>query len=161
MARELDITLRGGPEARRRFRALQLALTDLRPFWPLVVPVVTGWWRRQFQTEGAYAGIPWPALAAKTLARKLAGGGRSQILQDTGQLLRAASNPRRHATPSMLTLTIDDSGPAHGPVLQYHQTGDGVPKRPVVFGDPLPPLARAELNAAADVYVRGLLSRLG
>lgn len=114
----------------------------------------------QFETEGAFAGRPWAPLALSTVAQKQRLGLRPEILQATGQLKRAASKPRREATASSLTLTIEDAGPEHGPVLQYHQEGDGVPKRPLVFGSPLPPLAEQELEAAADRYVSDLLRRL-
>lgn len=154
-----NIHIHGDHEADDQIKRAALFLSDLRPFWPLVVPLVTSWWRRQFESEGSFGGSPWPALAAATVERKQSLGLRHEILQATGQAKRAASQPERFATPTSLTLAIDDSGPAHGNVLQYHQEGDGVPKRPLVFGDPLPVAAHAELNAAADRYVRDLFGR--
>lgn len=115
--------------------------------------------RRQFETEGSFGGSPWPALSSAYAARKASLGLRHEILQATGQLKQAASRPTRFATPLSLTLVIDDSGEKHGPVLQFHQEGDGVPKRPLVFGDPLPIAAHAELELAADRYVRDLFAR--
>lgn len=160
MADGFHIRVTGDDEAQKRIERLALHLSDLRGFWPLLVPVVTSWWKRQFDTEGGFAGNPWQALSPVTVDAKAALGLRPEILQATGQLKQAASRPERSVTPVSLTLTIDDSGPAHGPVLGYHQEGDGVPQRPLVFGDPLPPAASAELQAAADTYVRDLLARL-
>lgn len=146
-------------DADRQIRLLAVGLTDLRPFWPRVVPLATGWWKRQFDTEGAFGGRPWSPLAASTVARKVALGRRTSILQETGQLRRAASQPERKASPRSLVLTIDDAGPEHGPVLQYHQEGEGVPERPLVFGSPLPPSAAMELEREAEAYVRDLIGR--
>jgi hypothetical protein len=71
------------------------------------------------------------------------------ILVATGDMKRAASAPRACVTPTSLTLTIDD------PKLQYHQDGtDRMPARPLVFGDPLPPEARAELDRSPRVRDR-------
>lgn len=144
-----------GEDADRRIRTLALFLTDLRPFWPKVVPLVTGWWRRQFETEGAFAGQPWPRLTpayAAIKARLYPGRG---ILYREGDLYRAATNPRRVQTPSSLTLTIED------PKISYHQEGEGnLPKRPFVFGDPLPMIAEHELQQEADAFVRDLLRRV-
>lgn len=155
------VRVSGDDEAERRIQALALHLSDLRNFWPLVVPVFTSWMRRQFDSEGEFGGQRWQALAPATVDRKRALGQRLSILQATGQLKQAASKPQRRATPRSLVLTIDDSGPAHGPILQYHQKGtDRMPARPLVFGSPLPTEAQAELQAVADRYVHGLLSRL-
>lgn len=147
-------------DAERDIRIISTALSDLRPFWPLVVPLVTGWWKRQFSSEGGFAGFRWQPLSPAYAAWKASRYPGRGILHATGQTKSAASRPRRHATPRSLTLEIDDSGPAHGPVLQYHQTGDGVPRRPLVFGDPLPAIAAAELDRAAETYIRDLLTRL-
>ncbi len=147
-------------DARRRIRILSAALNDLRPFWPIVARLVRGWWKLQFETEGEFAGQRWRPLSpayAVWKARHHPGRG---ILEATGQLKQAASRPQRFQTPTTLTMTIDDAGPAHGPVLQYHQFGDGVPQRPLVFGDPLPPLAAVQLQDAADDYIRDLLRRV-
>lgn len=142
----------------RRLEQLALFMQDLRPFWPLVVPLVTGWWRRQFQTEGSFGGAPWAPLALRYAASKAVRHPGKGILEATGDLRRAASDPLRAQTPLSLTLTIED------PKLQYHQQEDGpvanLPRRPLVFGDPLPPLAQAELDEAAETYVRDLLHRL-
>lgn len=146
-------------EARRRTQIIATALNDLRPFWPITVRLVRGWWKHQFETEGAFAGSPWPPLSPAYAAMKARRHPGRGILHATGQMRRAADKPTRYATPHSLTLVIDDSGPEHGPVLQYHQAGDGVPHRPLVFGDPLPARARAELEDAARGYLEDILRR--
>lgn len=145
----------------KRVERLALFMQDLLPFWPLVVPIATSWWKRMFDTEGAFAGTPWEPLAPATVDAKARLGLRAEILQATGQLKQAASSPTRAATPTTLTLMIDDSGPAHDAILAYHQTGTAtMPARPLIFGSPLPAEAQAELDAAAAVYVRDLLGRV-
>ncbi|RDI73302.1 hypothetical protein Gocc_2902 [Gaiella occulta] len=146
-------------DARRQLRLIEVALSDLRPFWPAVTRLFRGWMRRQFNTEGEFAGQRWQPLSpvyALQKARRYPGRG---ILHASGQLRRAADAPLRTVSPHALTLTIDDAGKEHGPVLQYHQAGDGVPRRPLVFGDPLPPLAAIELEQAAADYVAELFRR--
>jgi hypothetical protein len=158
-----------GHDADRRIEKLALFLSDLRPFWPIVKRLVSGrggWWSRQFETEGAFAGAPWAALNPRYAAIKATMFPGKPILQAAGGIRRAASNPKVSMTPRSLSLTIDDSAEKHGPrgrtgpVLQYHQDGDGVPRRPLVFGDPLPPVAAFELEQAADGFVRDLLGRI-
>lgn len=145
----------GDRDAERRIEQLALFLTDLRPFWPEVARLARSWWKRQFDTQGTFGGHPWAALSptyAQWKARVYPG---KPILQATGAMKRAASNPSRAATPTSLTLTIEDAK------VGYHQEGGGrLPARPLVFGDPLPAAARAELQQAADAYVRDLLNRL-
>lgn len=141
--------------ARRALKLFETALSDLRPFWPLVVILQRGWWKQQFDSEGGFAGARWAPLSAAYALTKRSGRG---ILVDTGQMRDAADSPQRRATPHTLTLTINDAGPAHGPVLQYHQFGtDRMPARPLVFGDPLPATAQIELDQAAEKYVDELL----
>lgn len=141
-------------EADRFYRRVELLLSDLRPFWPLVVPIVTGWWRMQFETEGGFAGRPWAALSPAYAEWKQANFPGKPILQADGALRQAASRPSRLATPHSLTLTIDDEK------LEFHQDGTPrMPARPLVFGDPLPPAAALEVQAAADRYVGDFLRR--
>ena len=149
-----------GSDADRQVRLLELALTDLQPFWRVVTPMVRRWWKAQFDTEGGFAGHAWTPLSPQYAAWKARHYPGKGILQATGQLKQAASRAQSYATPSTLTMIIDDAGPAHGPVLQYHQEGEGVPRRPLVFGDPLPAIAAAELDLAAERYVRDLLGRV-
>lgn len=138
-----------------RLERLAIFMQDLRPFWPLVVPLVTGWWRRQFDTEGEFAGQRWAPLApAYAIAKQKRYPGRG-LLVASGAMRQAVSNPSRAVTPTMLTLTIDDDK------LGYHQTGtDRMPARPLVFGEPLPAQAEAELQDAADSYMADLLRRI-
>lgn len=144
------IEIDGDERAKRDLARLALFMNDLRPFWPLVVPLFIGWMGAQFATEGAFGGQPWAPLKASTLARK--GGGKS-ILIDTGAMRRAASFPSRSVSPRTLTLTIVD------PKIEYHQEGTTkMVARPVIFSD-LPPTAEAELKLAAEGYVRTLVAR--
>ena len=141
-------------EPRRQLQRIGLFLSDLRPFWPLVVPLFIGWMRAQFQSEGAFAGQPWSPLSHRYGIWKHVHYPGKPILQLRGELRHAASSPERHATPRTLTLTIRD------PKLQFHQEGTSeMPARPLVF-EHLPPVALAELELAAGRYVDSLLGRL-
>jgi hypothetical protein len=138
-----------------RISKLAVFMQDLRPFWPLVVPLVTGWWRAQFATEGEFGGERWAPLSPLYAARKAIDHPGKKILEATGAMRRAASNPRRSITPTSLTLTIDSD------VLPYHESGTArMPQRSLVFGDPLPVAARAELDRVAEGFVQDLLRRL-
>lgn len=142
----------GAPE---QLQKLAVFMTDLRTFWPRIVPLVTGWWREQFDTQGGFAGKEWAPLSPDYAARKAVMFPGKPILQATGALKQAASRPSRVQTPVSLTLTIDD------PKLEYLQDGtDRMPARPLVFGEPLPAAAAAELQVAADEYVSDLLGRI-
>ncbi len=149
-----DIRIRVDSEdAERQLRQLALHLSDLRNFWPLVVPIATGWWRKQFLTEGGFGSGGWAPLAASTSERKARLGLRPEILQATGTLKQAASRPTRSATARSLTLTIESE------YLGFHQSGTGsMSARPLIFDD-LPPAAERELKDAGESYVRDLLSR--
>lgn len=154
MAEEWRVTV-DAHDAERRIRRLSLMLSDLRPFWPLVVPVFTGWLRRQFETEGEFAGSRWAPLSPAYAAWKSKVRPGKSLLVFDGTMRRAASNPIRSATPRTLTLSIEDDK------LGYHQEGGtNLPARPLVFGSPLPPMAELELRRAADRYVTDLLRRI-
>lgn len=145
-----------GSEA--RIQRLAVFMTDLRSFWPLLVPLATSWWRRQFETEGEFGGDRWAALSPDYAAAKAIRFPGKKILEATGDMRRAASNPRRAVTPTSMTLTIDD------PKLSYHQQEDGpvanLPRRPLVFGEPLPLAAEHELEQITEHYITDLLRRV-
>lgn len=154
MADGWHISIHGDREVNTRIQQFELLLSDLRPFWPMVVPLFAGWMRQQFDTEGAFAGRPWPRLSPQYALFKSRVRPGKKILQFDGDLRQAVSRPRRQAGPRSLTLTIDD------PKVEYHQEGKGVPARPLVFGSPLPFAAARELDLAAERYVGDFLRRL-
>ena len=149
-----DIRVRvDSDDAERRIRQLALGLSDLRSFWPKVVPLAIGWFREQFESEGRFGSDGWAALAPSTVLYKSLAGLRPQILQATGAMKQAASSPSRQVTARSLTLTIDD------PKIGWHQQGTStMPARPVIFSD-LPGQAERELREAATEYVEDLLRR--
>jgi hypothetical protein len=155
MADGFSTTITGDDEYRRKLAQLELFLADLRGFWPLLVPVFIGWMRDQFKTEGGWGGQQWAPLSpAYAIEKARTHPGRTILIRD-GTLRRAASQPRREATPRTLTLWIDDD------VAGYHQEGtDRMPARPLI-PDPLPVSARLDVDLAASEYVSTLVRRLG
>jgi hypothetical protein len=150
---QLRITTHGFDEADLRIKRVGLLLSDLRSFWPLVVPIFIGWMRSQFASEGTFSGERWSPLSTPYATWKSIHYPGKPILQATGALRRAASMPTRRATPRSLTLTI------HDPKISYHQEGtDKMPARPLIFST-LPPIARRELQLVAERYVREVISR--
>lgn len=141
--------------AQARIDKLAVFMQDLRPFWPLVVPLVTAWWKLQFESEGAFGGEKWAALSPMYEQRKRMLYPGRKILEATGALRRAASSPSRSVTPTTLTLTIDD------PKAEFHQQGTSrMPARPLVFGDPLGAEASRQLQGVADRYIEDLMKRI-
>jgi hypothetical protein len=130
-------------------------MLDLRPFWPLVVPLFVRWMREQFESEGGWGGDPWAPLTPDYAAWKAEHYPGRSILYATGDMRRAASNPERDATPISLSLTIVD------PKIEFHQGGtDKMVARPVIPAE-LPFGADVELTEAANGYVRENLRRFG
>jgi hypothetical protein len=140
-------------DADRRLRQIVTGLSDLRSFWPKVVPLFIGWMRLQFASEGRFGSGGWSPLAPSTVLFKSLTGLRPQILQATGAMLGAASRPSRIVTPRSLTLTIHDEK------IGFHQTGTSrMPARPLIF-ERVPIIAERELEHAATEYVEDLLRR--
>lgn len=130
-------------------------MIDLRPFWPIVVPMFIRWMREQFESEGAWGNDPWAPLTDDYAAYKATRFPGQSILIATGAMRGAASRPHRIATPQSLTLTITD------PKIEFHQGGtDKMVARPVIPAA-LPASALVELGQAANAYVRENLVRFG
>lgn len=163
---EIRIDLEGLDENERALAQLVAATTDLRLFWPRLVPIFVGWMREQFETEGDWADDPWAPLSEPYATRKALKYPGKGILYATGDLRRAASLPRRFVTPETLELVIDDSEMLHGgktarSVGPYHQEGtDTMPARPLI-PEVLPVEAQAQVVEAANEYVDELVQRLG
>lgn len=169
------VEIEGLAETERGLATLLAGLTDLRPFWPLVVPTFIRWMAEQFDSEGEWGGEHWAPLSPDYLARKMQRYPGKPILQASGDLRQAASRPRRRPTPEFLELIIDDSSYAHGgsgprSVAPYHQFGggsqeiggeEGRPPRRELIPDVLPVEAQADLSRLAEGYVTDLARRVG
>lgn len=155
MADGVNIRITGDEEARRKLEQLRLHLEDLRNFWPLLVPIFIGWMGQQFTSEGGWGGQAWAPLSPAYAVWKSQHYPGKSILIREGDLRRAASQPRREATPRTLTLWIDSD------VAGYHQEGGGnLPARPLI-PTPLPASALRDVDQAAETYVSVLVRRLG
>lgn len=155
MTSMIEIELVGFTEAENALRGFASTMLDLRPFWPLVVPMFIRWMGEQFASEGQWGGEEWAPLSADYAVYKAERFPGKSILIRTGALRRAASSPSRIATPSSLTLSIVD------PKIEWMQDGtDKMPARPVI-PDSLPVSAEAELEVAAEGYIGEMLARFG
>jgi hypothetical protein len=163
---KVELLANGFGEEEAKLVRLLAMLTDLRPFWPKVVPLFIAWMREQFGSEGEWGGDPWAPLSEAYNTRKQEMYPGRGILYATGDLRRSASNPQRIATPQMLSLIIDDADKRHGgketrSVAEYHQEGTPtMPARPIIPAV-LPPKARLELEAVAEEWILEMQERLG
>jgi hypothetical protein len=149
---------------RQKLQWLAAQLLDLRPFWPKVVTLAIQWWGQQFATEGAFGGRPWAPLSPAYAAWKAIHYPSRGILYAEGDLRMAVSLPEREATPTSLTLTIPWARIKGQNVdVAWHQEGNtqGMPARPIIFGDPLPPQAALDMDRVMDEYLDELIARAG
>lgn len=147
--------MEGLEDAERSLIRLAGLASDFRPFWGKATSLFISWMRRQFETEGEFAGEKWVELSPGYLAWKLRHYPGKPILQAKGDLRKAASRPERIQTPTSLTLRIID------PKVSWHQEGAGNnPERPILFDD-LPAVAEAELHQAVGEYADDILRRAG
>lgn len=150
-----SVHVTGGDAYNHKLAQLELFLQDLRTFWPLLTPIFIGWMGAQFTSEGGWGGQQWAPLSPTYAIEKArTHPGRTLLIRD-GTLRKAASEPRREATPRTLTLWIDD------PVAAYHQDGtDRMPARPLI-PERLPLSAQRDVDLAAQEYVSTLVRRIG
>lgn len=157
-----DVRVDGLDDAERRTLRLAVMLSDLRWFWPRLVPLFIGWMGRQFATEGRFFGDPWEPLSPAYAAWKASRYPGKSILQAEGKLLRAATTPRRRVGPRTLVLEINDyerSGRTMSP--SWFQGGTvSMPARPLLFELPPGEVIR-ELEAVGEDAARELVNRLG
>lgn len=163
---EVSFDLSGFTDYELALARMIALLTDLRSFWPVIVPLWAEWMREQFKTEGEWGGDPWAPLSEAYLARKMKLYPGKGILYATGDLRRAASQPQRIATPESITFVVDDSQKRHGgkeprSVIDYHQQGTAtMPARPVV-PEFLPLRAQEQVELAAQEWVDSMCQTLG
>lgn len=169
MADGIDIDAEGIGELEAKLEKLAELMLDLRPFWPLVVPLYTRWVGAQFDSGGSYFGEAWQELSPAYAAWKTVNYPGRGILMAEGDLRHAAQTPRREATPHMLVLTIEPFTKARGPGAgreidpDWFQSGtDRMPARPLLpLAGELAPTQGAEIAEAAELYVADTARRLG
>lgn len=157
-----NIVLEGTAEYDAALRKLTELILDLRPFWPLVVPIFVGWMGKQFDSEGDFFGQQWAPLSEPYATWKMQHYPGKGILSAEGDLRRAATTPERISRPESLVLRIkpyEKSGKAMDP--DWFQSGtDRMPARPLL-ADELPLEAQAELREAANYYIDENARKLG
>lgn len=142
-------------------------ITDLRPFWPRLVPLWVQWMRERFATEGEFGGEHWAPLSEGYLARKITLYPGKGILYATGQLRRHTSKPVRTVTPTTLTFTISDFARKGGGSMDidWFQHGtDRMPARPIIpdsWNVRLPTTMQEEVELIAQEYVDSMAAKLG
>lgn len=165
----LNIDGGGLSRIEERLTKLVEACLDLRPFWPMVIPLYGRWMGAQFDTEGDFFGEHWQELSPDYAAWKATNYPSKGLLVAEGDLRHAAQSPAREALPHMLILTIEPfvkaRGPGQGRNIDPAWFQDGtttMPARPLlpIHGE-LPAETQAEIAGVAEEYVRGTARRLG
>lgn len=176
-----DVLLEGSDEYDAALQKLIELVVDLRPFWPLTVPIFVGWIGRQFDTEGEYFGQQWAPLSDAYNSWKMRHYPDKGILSAEGDLRRAATHPKRTVTAETIVLRIvpyektersSDLTPKGarsrkraglGKTMDpdWFQSGTSrMPARPLL-ADTLPPEAETELRDAAEGYLHESAMKLG
>jgi hypothetical protein len=143
------------------------ALTDMRLFWPRLVPLWVQWMQERFESEGEFGGDHWAPLNESYLARKMTMYPGKGILYATGQLRRQASRPRRVSTPTSITFYIDDFARKEGGEMNldwFQQGTDSAPARPLIpesWNAKLPTTMMEQVELEAQEYVDELAAKLG
>jgi hypothetical protein len=136
----------------------------MTPLWLDYADVLTRYEMEMFATAGRGA---WPPLAPSTLAWKAAHGYPPDPLIRTGDLMESLTDPARaaHVGQGRTSLgTFTRQAFSWGTDVEYahfHQDGEGSnPKRELIQW-PLPPDVDAELEAANERYIEGVLRGAG
>lgn len=164
---EIRFDFAGFSEYERALVRMLAALSDLRLFWPRLVPVWVGWMRQRFETEGEFGGEPWAPLSATYLAIKQRLYPGKGILYASGQLRQETSRPQRVVTPRTLTFIIPDFGRDDGTQMDpdwFQKGNDNTPPRPIIpeqWNVALPSVMQAEVDALAEEWVQEMSVKLG
>jgi hypothetical protein len=160
----LRFDLQGFSEYEVALARMVALLTDLRPFWPRLVPIFIAWMREQFATEGEFLlGAQWAPLSPDYLARKMTLYPDKGILYATGQLRMQASKPRRIVTPTSITFELPEFTRKEGGTMDpgWFFTGtDRMPARPL-WREVIGADQQLELEEAAQLYIDEMAAKLG
>lgn len=141
-------------------RPIEKFIAGIKPGSPMMTTVFKAWGitymaaiRRRFQNFSRGAG-DWPPLAESTIAAK----GSEILLIDLGALRRALSPGSPGSTFNILrdSVQVGVGEPVNHPggdatiadIMLFHQTGDGVPERPILIS-PDPGTVQQMMRAAA------------
>jgi hypothetical protein len=175
---QLNFDLPGFTTYEKQLARMIALLTDLRPFWPRLVPLFRQWMKQRFETEGEFGGEAWAPLSDTYREWKLWNYGDLPILTLSGQLKRHATNPKRVATPLSLSFVIEDfmraqtkssaTGQFQSKVLMeidWFQKGTNrMPARQIIpdrWHLALPMELQAEVEAVAGHYIEEMQKKLG
>lgn len=156
-------------ELEGRYARLLELVADLRPFWPLVIPLFVEWEGRQFDSGGEFWGDPWAELTPDYAAWKTENYPGRGILMAEGDLRHAAQTPRRTPMPTSLLLTIPPyakpRGPGKGRMIEpswYQEGTETMVARPILpTSGVLTGEADVQLGEVADRYLQESMIRLG
>ncbi len=161
---ELTFDLSGFSAYEAALVRLIAMLRDLRPFWPRLQPLYAEWVREQFGTEGEYLlGHGWEPLSEDYMAWKMQHYPGKGILYATGQLYGQVTRPRRVATPTTLIWYVDPFPRREGTTMDpawFQEGTDRMPQR-AIFPEELLPRQRAEVEAAAELWIDEMAAKLG
>lgn len=139
MTVEVDIKVLGDEAALRLLEQAETGAADLRNVWRIIDKSLHVFFRRQFETGGAAGGVKWRPLLPRTQRyRPRPGGNRGGVnrpLWDTGRLKASLQSPGPESVRVFQRLRYERGSQV--PYSLYHQTGQGVPARPII-PDPWP-----------------------
>lgn len=135
---DFEVEIEGFTEADRFIETAFKRTRDLRPWFQLVDKHLTLVLKRQFASEGAFAGMPWAALKPSTIrARQRPGHGRGGILRDLNRLWSALTKGRGPEAIRSIEKDRYERGTSV-PYGVHHQLGTRkMPARPPI-PDPMP-----------------------
>lgn len=131
MALRLTIDALGDKVIDRSLLRVAHVVDDLTDVWDRVDEQLNEQTDRQFESEGQYGSLGWPALAPSTKAQKAARGQDPRILHRTLELRNSltSSSGSGHVFVSQPHEMVWGTTVEHG---IFHQQGRGVPERKVV-----------------------------
>lgn len=105
--------------------------------------------KKQFESEGAYAGDPWEPLSVETVLRKAREGFPDLILVETGSMEDRMTTSLENLGVEMITEDTVSIGTAD-PIGFFHQGGTiNMPARPIIpDADRIPP---ADIDAWTEL----------
>jgi phage gpG-like protein len=141
----LDIEVKGEEKAAADLAALGVRAGDIRPLSYKVRTI----FRKAEQERFDYSGPGWPPLADSTRERKARQGLDPRAMRAKETLYRSLTSPRASFQVDRRDRTEFEFGTTV-PYAHFHETGRGVPARPLID---LTPRQQHDINDAIAAFI--------